>query len=64
MYQYKDGNVDFTIILRYVTRVFYDNVTSTFGVYLIGKGEPYMVPTKYYDDFMDKLSSYVKSQAQ
>lgn len=64
MYQYKDGNMDDTIILRYVTSVYYSKRASTFDVYLTDKGEPNEVPTRYYDDFMDKLNLYVKSQAQ
>lgn len=63
MYQYKDGNMDVTIILGYVTSVFYDKSSDLFYVYLTGRGSTYEVPTRYYDDFMNKLSSYVKSQA-
>ncbi|WP_353894916.1 hypothetical protein [Pediococcus pentosaceus] len=64
MYQYKDGKMDVTIILRYVTSVYGRKASSTFDVYLTGKVEPYSVPTRYYDDFMNKFSSYVKNQAQ
>lgn len=64
MYQYKDGNMDVTIILGYVTSVFYEKASDLFYVYLTGKSVAYEVPTKNYDDFMNKLSSYVKNQAQ
>lgn len=64
MYQYKDGNMNVTIILRYVTSVYYKKVASTFAVYLTDNGELNRVPIRYYDDFMNKLSLYVKSQAQ
>ncbi|MDB1562978.1 hypothetical protein PGA94_09345 [Pediococcus pentosaceus] len=64
MYQYKYETMNGTIILGYVTSVYYKKVASTFGVYLTDNGEPNEVPAKYYDDFMDKLNSYVESQAQ
>lgn len=64
MYQYKDGNMNVTIILRHVTSVYYEKVAGIFDVYLTDKGEPNEVPTRYYDDFMNKLSSYVKKQEQ
>lgn len=64
MYQYKDGDLNVTIILGHVTSVYGDKDASTFELYLTDNGEPNRVPTRYYDDFMNKLSSYVKSQAQ
>lgn len=64
MYQYKDGKMDATIILGHVTSVYGNKVASTFDVYLTDNGEPNEVPTRYYDDFMNKLNSYIKSQAR
>lgn len=64
MYQYKYETMNGTIILGYVTSVYYEKAADTFDVYLTDKGEPDEIPTKYYDDFMDKLSAYVKRQAQ
>lgn len=61
MYQYKDENMDVTIILGCVTSAYYNKDASTFDIYLTDNGEPNKVPARYYDDFMDKLSSYVKS---
>lgn len=63
MFQYKDENMDVTIILGHVTSVYYKKVASTFAIYLTDNGDLNRVPTRYYEDFMDKLSSYVKSQA-
>ncbi|WP_329503818.1 hypothetical protein [Pediococcus pentosaceus] len=64
MYQYEDGDLNVTIILGCVTSIYYDKNASTFDIYLTDNGEPNKVPTRYYDDFMNKLSSYVKNQAQ
>ena len=64
MYQYRDGDMDVTIILGHITSVYYKKDSSVFRVYLTDKGEPNEIPTKFYDDFMNKLNSYVKSQAQ
>ena len=64
MYQYKDGGMNVIIILRYVTSVYYRKGADTFDIYLTDNGEPNEVPAKYYDDFMNKLKAYVKSQAQ
>ena len=62
MYQYKYYGMNITIILGYVTRVAYNKGADTFYVNLTGEGEPREIPNKFYDDFMNKLSSYVKSQ--
>lgn len=63
MYQYKYDNGNTTIILGYVTSVYYYKGADTFSVYSTDNGEPTEIPTKFYDDFMNKLNSYVKSQA-
>ena len=64
MYQYKYDTIDITIILGHVTSVYYKKDADTFDVYLTDNDEPNEIPNKFYDDFMNKLNSYVKSQAQ
>lgn len=63
MYQYKYDNMKITIMLGYVTSVYYNKHADTFDIYLTDKDEPNEIPTKFYGDFMDKLSSYLKSKA-
>lgn len=63
MYQYKDKPFNVTIILGHVTSVFYNKFADTFDVYLTDNDEPNEIPSKFYDGFMNKLNSYVKSQA-
>ena len=62
MYQYKYYDVNITIILEHVTSVYYNKGKETFDVYLTDNDEPEEIPTEFYDGFMNKLSSYVKSQ--
>ncbi|AUV60028.1 hypothetical protein HOS78_gp092 [Lactobacillus phage Bacchae] len=64
MYEYKYESLAVTIILSHVTSVYYRKGTDTFNVYLEDSDEPDELPTKFYDDFMNKLKSYVKSNAQ
>lgn len=64
MYQYKYDTMHITIVLGHVTSVFYKKGAETFDVYLTDKDEPNEIPNKFYDDFMNKLNSYVKSHAQ
>ena len=64
MYQYKYDNMKITIMLEHVTSVYYNKHADTFDFYLTDNDEPNEIPSKFYDSFMDKLSSYVKSQAQ
>lgn len=64
MYQYKYDTMTITIILGHVTSVYYKKGADTFDAYLTDNDEPDEIPTEFYDDFMDKLNSYVKSQAQ
>jgi len=63
MYQYKYDSLDITIILGHVTSVYYKKSADTFSVYLADSDEPDEIPTKFYDDFMNKLKLYVKSKA-
>lgn len=64
MYQYKYDTMHITIVLGHVTSVFYNKCADTFDVYLTDKDEPNEIPNKFYDDFMNKLHSYVKGQTQ
>ena len=64
MYQYKYDTMAITIILGHVTSVYYHKGSSTFDVYLTDNDEPDEIPTEFYDDFMDNLNSYIKSQTQ
>ena len=63
MYQYKYNTMNITIILGHVTSVYYKKGADTFAVYLTDNDESNEIPNKFYDDFMNKLNSYVKSQA-
>lgn len=64
MYEYKYESLDVTIILSHVTSVYYRKGTDTFDVYLEDSDEPDELPTKFYDGFMNELTSYIKSQTQ
>ena len=63
MYQYKYDTMHITIVLGHVTSVFYKKGAETFDVYLTDTDEPNEIPNKFYDDFRNKLNSYVKSHA-
>lgn len=60
MYEYKDGNMNVTIVLGHITSVYYSKGADTFDVYLTDNDEPNEIPTKFYDEFMSKLKLYVK----
>ena len=62
MYEYKYYAQKITIILEHITSVYYREGADTFDVYLTDNDEPNEVPAKYYDDFMNNIKSYVKSQ--
>lgn len=64
MYRYKDGNMDVTIILGHITSIYYCEGADTFDVYLTDSGEPNIIPATFYDDFMYRLTSYVKGRNQ
>jgi len=65
MYQYKYYDMNITIMLGHITSVYYRGEgIDTFDVYLNEDDQPEKVPTKFYDDFMNKLNSYIESQAQ
>jgi len=65
MYQYKYGAINITIMLGHITSVYYRGKgIDAFDVYLNDDDQPEKVPTKFYDDFMNKLNSYIESQAQ
>lgn len=64
MYEYKYGGLINTIILGYITSIYYKRGADTFDVYLADSDEPDEIPTKFYDDFMSKLKSYVKSNTR
>jgi len=63
MYQYKYGAINITIMLGHITSVYYNKGKETFDVYLTDNDEPDEIPTEFYDGFINKLNSYVKSQA-
>lgn len=63
MYQYKYDTMHITIVLGHVTSVYYNKGKETFDVYLTDNDEPDEIPTEFYDGFMNKLNSYVKSHA-
>lgn len=65
MCQYKNDDKNITIILGYITSVVgYNEGADTFDVYSTDNGEPAEIPNELYDDFMNKLRSYAKSQVQ
>lgn len=64
MYEYKYESLAVTIILSHVTSVYCTKGADTFDVYLEDSDEPDELPTKFYDDFMNKLKAYIKSNAQ
>lgn len=52
-------------MLGHITSVYYRGKgIDAFDVYLNDDDQPEKVPTKFYDDFMNKLNSYIESQAQ
>ena len=64
MYQYKDEEMNVTTMLGHVTNVYYKKGAHAFYVYSTDNEEPNEVPARYYDDFMNKLNLYVKSQTR
>lgn len=64
MYEYKYESLVVTIILSYVTSVYYKRGADMFDVYLADSDEPDELPTKFYADFMSKLKSYVESKTR